>query len=385
MKALILEDEPDLLADYSKYVKQLEPNPIPAPEKSDFQVDSAKTAAEAKEFLRQAGEAQPYDVMLLDLAVPENREKPDIEQGLDVLKLVQKERSAREIVVVSGNREGMNRARRMGARHFVEKQGFRRNDLKNKIRIVAALQSARILENRTRELARQSEHSLVYRFGLCFSRCLQEINRASDAIEGELHGRGDTLMHQVAGLRNALKSGRQSWAELQTSLGLDGLVSPEPISIHKIVDDLKQKLSACLFTKNARASVEGELEATVLNFNGDVTAVLAEMILGGLANIPDYLDVPDDHEKAAHLVISSCVQGDWVEITLHDNLPKPLSNDDVQKINESIGFYTGHRFSRAWGLSTMQHVALRGGGRLIVEMPDEGNRIKYRIPRAHNA
>jgi len=386
MKTLILEDEPDLLKDFGDCVKGMEPNPFPSLGKTNFHVDEVESAAKAKELLLKAGqEAQPYDVMLLDLAVPENRGMANVEEGLNVLKLAQKARGAREVVVVSGNTEGMNRARGLGAKHFVNKQGYRKKDLETEFRIVAAIRSTKILENRIRELTRQGEHSLVYHFGLCFSRCLQEVDRASDAIEGELHDRGDALMHQVAGLRDALKSGRRNWAELQTALGLGSLASPAPISIRKILDGLKQKLAPCLFIKNAKANIEGELEATVLSFNGDATAVLSEMILGRVASISDNLDVTDNRDQTVNLVVSSHVQGDWVEVVLHDNLASSLSDDDAQNINEGIGIHTGPRFSRAWGLSIMQHVAQRGGGRLMVEMPGEGNTIKYRIPRAHNA
>lgn len=387
MKALILEDEPGLLEDFSDCVKELAPSSLPSQEKTSFHVDGVKSAAAAKELLRKA-QTQPYDVMLLDLSVPESRGNPNIEQGLDVLKQAQEEGGTREIVIVSGNGEGMDRARDMGAKHFVDKRGFRRDYLATAVtqalvphfwgRIVAAIESTKILENRIRELACQSEYSLVYHFGLCFSRSLQEIDRTGDAIEAELYDPGDALTQQVAGLRDALKGGRRNWAALQTSLGLGDSALPKPICIHMVLNGLKHRFAACLFMKNARLDIDGVSKTDVLSFNGDVTAILSEMILGGLA------DVPDNHDHVANLTVSSQVHGDWAEVVLHDNLVR-LSRDDVRKINEGIGVHTGPRFGRAWGLMTMQHSALRGGGRLIVEMPGEGNTIKYRIPRAHNA
>jgi hypothetical protein len=41
---------------------------------------------EAKELLRKAGqEAQPYDVVLLDLSIPKNRGIPNVDEGVNVL------------------------------------------------------------------------------------------------------------------------------------------------------------------------------------------------------------------------------------------------------------------------------------------------------------
>ena len=66
MRALILEDEPGLLDDFGDCVRELQLNPSSSHGKTNFDVESVKSAAEAKELLRDAGQkAQPYDVMSL--------------------------------------------------------------------------------------------------------------------------------------------------------------------------------------------------------------------------------------------------------------------------------------------------------------------------------
>ena len=134
IRCLILEDEPGLLEDFSKCVKRLELKPLLPHVKTRFHVDSASSAAEAKELLRKASSnAQQYDVMLLDLSVPENKGMPDVEHGLKVLKIARDEDAVRSIVVVSGHREGMDSARSLGATNFISKKGFRLSNLQNAI------------------------------------------------------------------------------------------------------------------------------------------------------------------------------------------------------------------------------------------------------------
>jgi hypothetical protein len=62
-----------------------------------------------------------------------------------------------------------------------------------------------------------------------------------------------------------------------------------------------------------------------------------------------------------------------------------LTRADAQAINGGFAIGPNHgatRFGRAWGLSVVQHVALRGGGRLIVTPQQQGSQITYVIPLA---
>jgi hypothetical protein len=121
-------------------------------------------------------------------------------------------------------------------------------------------------------------------------------------------------------------------------------------------------------------------DAVVISFNGEVEAVLSEMIFGALK---DYRGSWNE----AVLELSGEVdeaEGEWVKIKLKDHL-RSLSSYDATAINAGIGVYSGKRFSRAWGLFVMQHVALQGGGRLTVQTSGGENTIVYGIPQALNA
>jgi CheY-like chemotaxis protein len=387
VKSLILEDEPSLLEDLGDCIKRLEPKRSTFHGKASFDVDGIRSAAEAKVRLRAAGQrAQPYDVLLLDLAVPEHSKgTPSIEKGLEVLKLAKEGGGTRAIVVVSGNTEAMNSARRLGVTHFVNKQDFRIKDIELAVRTAVTNNSRRILEGRIRDLAHQSERSLAYHFGLCFSRCLQDVDRAGHSVESAVRDRlglhseqdnPDFLIHQIQEIHRSLQSGRQNWAQLRMSLGLSDLASPQQVDVHTIMKDLEDEFSSCLFAKNATLDIEQAQSVTIVSFNSGAKAILSEMVLGALA------DVPDASDKAAELIVSNRVEGDWVNVVLHDNLT-PLSHDDASRIDD--GIHCGPLFSRAWGLSVMQQVALSGGGRLMAGTNLEGNEIKYRIPHARNA
>ena len=60
------------------------------------------------------------------------------------------------------------------------------------------------------------------------------------------------------------------------------------------------------------------------------------------------------------------------------NVLRQSEGDRVELFNGRDGQW------RAWGLSVAQQVALRGGGRLIVEPLEGGNLITYRVTLAQD-
>jgi hypothetical protein len=252
------------------------------------------------------------------------------------------------------------------------------------LRRESALKNAEILAHRIRHLAPYSERNIVYALGLRFSQCLQEISRATAALENELSRRfsvdcendiDNPLVQQLRAISHSLKSGRGDWAEMQSSLGLGRLASPKPLKVQDIIDDIRERLSPCRIFKEADFQDSGVEDETIISFGNEVNAILSEMILGGLADL-------ESHPEGYVLRLSSQAEGNWVEVTLRDNLTS-LSPEEVARINDGVGVPLGEHFGRAWGLSVMQHVAVQGGGRLTVETIGGGNTIRYRIPRAH--
>lgn len=384
--------------DYEEYLEELK---IRHGYPTALRFVRARSANEARNCLR--GRTRPFDLMLMNLPLPENHPKgnADLDQGYDVFKFAKEVEAAKAIVVVSAETQEINEVSRLGG-DFVSKINFKKTDLQDAVakclRQLAISDSTNKFTARTLKLSPYFERSLIHHFGLYFSRSLQEIDRATDAITRELLERfgldpgydsEDFLLQQLQGIRHALQTGKTDWGGLQESLGLSDLSSPQAIDVLSMVTDLERRLRPCAFAKNVVLKIGPLPNEKVLSFKSiqnvpgdteealsDVEEVLSEVVLGGLAE-------QDSRETGKELMLSGEADQNWVTIILSDTLP-PLQPQDLEKIKRGAGLSGEKRFSRIWGLSVMQHAALQGGGRLSVETTGEGNTIKYRIPRARN-
>jgi CheY-like chemotaxis protein len=135
MQFLIVEDDPGMREDLCDCIKEIGRKPDLLWGNDGFDTVDVECAADAKARLRDpARSKQPYDLMLLDLQLPERRGGvPKVEKGFSVLRVAQEEGAARAIVIVSGITEEINHARRLGAIDFVSKEKLRRLDVQNAI------------------------------------------------------------------------------------------------------------------------------------------------------------------------------------------------------------------------------------------------------------
>ncbi|HEV2989858.1 MAG TPA: hypothetical protein VG759_15550 [Candidatus Angelobacter sp.] len=441
IRILIIEDE--LLDIYCSHIREFEEKRLKSIGVT-LDIVAAGCAADARKHFSSVQQNLPFDLMFLDLTMPEERGgNPQLDIGLKLGRLAQQERSAKHIVVLSGQLDDLSvrhimrfldvnaieieqkvdpeeyignvkilkkhlqrvtkkildeTGRDQGVTHLAAT-----GDLSSLLEEDFALESSNILEQRTKDLALYAERCVVDSFGSCFSRCLRDVERSGETIGNELLERlgldleldsGDRLVQQVLEINRSLKTGRHDWAELQRSLGLTFDASPERVEIRGILYGLLQELDPCITCKGAilvasdlEDALRSEFENTaVISFGDEVRAVLSEMILGAMSECQDFQGAitlkPSISYTNAHGI--SNPDGDWVEVKLLDNL-KLLPSDYVPIINEGAGVLVGERFSRAWGLSVMQHIALQGGGRLQVETLRGENTIMYRIPRARNA
>ncbi len=393
---LIAEDVKTQREDLENYIRALPKEQSRSLRIVDFDIVLSSCAADAKDkLLEPVRQENPFDLLLLDLNLPEHKGgRERLKNGFEVLEIAQSRRAAKETVIVSGYLEmsaNVLQSVRGGAADLFYKQTtgdelqFQEAVLRS-LRRTVARDSSTILEQRIKNLVPYAERGLVYHLGLCFSRSIQEVGRAGDAIRGELRERlgldmeqdkSDLLLQQLGEIERSLQNGRQEWVRLQAALGLSTPASSSGVSLTEAVAKLEQSFEPALITKNAVLNATGLLPAKVLSFNGDGCAVLPEMILGGLAGLPEFT------EKSTELTLFSEVHDDWLDVTLRDNLPQ-FERNEARNINEGFGIGPDPRFSRAWGLSVMQQVALRGGGRLTVDPSGGGNTIEYRIPRARN-
>src|ERR1700739_143408 len=135
MRILIVEDDSGLGADFRDYIKEIQVAPNSIHNGEDFDIALVGTAAEAKAWLRDSGnKSLPIDLIFLDLELPEHvGGTPRLEQGLEVLQFAQNIGATAEIVIISGHSDAINRARRLGARDFINKEDFRKEDIRREV------------------------------------------------------------------------------------------------------------------------------------------------------------------------------------------------------------------------------------------------------------
>jgi hypothetical protein len=133
---------------------------------------------------------------------------------------------------------------------------------------------------------------------------------------------------------------------------------------------------------NIRLETSAERATRILSFrdkfNSNAEVVIREILVGGLNDETDY-------SKALEISVE-VVSGDGMgmaQIFFQDNF-NPINSDLAEKINNGENIPPGDGQWRAWGLSVVQHIALRGGGRLIVEPREDGNSITYRVTLAQD-
>jgi CheY-like chemotaxis protein len=424
IRILIVEDEGGLQEKYGIYIARLIEELLTLNRKIHYQIVTADCAAKAKKELQKASQGQAFDLMILDIEIPkdEDRNRRSIkDNGIEVGLCAMETGSVMNRAFISGKFGGISDADLMPLSPRQEEFKAKGSGLSDEQfvrgRLIYAInhrlwltggerlpepvtpddrwdeKCAQTLAKRDQELAPYAERSVVYSFGLCFSKCLRDVERSGDVVRSETLGRlgldferdtDDFLVQQLLEMDRSLKEGRHDWSKLQTSLHLDFQAEPKRVNIGEIIERLEKKFEPFRESKGAQlltSKLESKVnDAVVISFNGEVEAVLSEMIFGALK---DYRGSWNE----AVLELSGEVdeaEGEWVKIKLKDHL-RSLSSDDATAINAGIGVYSGKRFSRAWGLFVMQHVALQGGGRLTVQTSGGENTIVYGIPQALNA
>lgn len=362
---------------------------------ADFDIDEASCAHDAMQMLADAKRNnRPYDLLVLDLSLPLNKGENDRpENGYEILEMVRLTKAAKGVIVLSvfNDFSSVVRAFHGGAIDFIEKETSLRDKIQERVlrnlATVFAEESNHILEERIRNLIPYAEKGLAHRFTATFSSLISSITRATDEIEKYARERygldperdaQDALMRQLRTHRESASKARQEWANLQARL-TGGDETPQVEVIEDLLSRINADLLPCLTVKKTQLlpHIPQLSQSPALTFQRDVQAVLKEIIVGGLSELPDY-----GERKNIEVTVE---QNDrWVIVCFKDDL-KPISKANADKINEGYGIVPDPELGRTWGLSIAQHIALRGGGELIVEPESHGNIITYRIPLAHHA
>jgi DNA-binding NarL/FixJ family response regulator len=391
-RVLIVEDELPQLRGIERDLDEISDEERRALGIDKFVRKSARTVEEAEREFPGAGEA-PLDLLILDLGIPEKAGgKDDSENGQRLLERVRREGIAKEVIVISiwWVVEQVARAFRSGAVDFISKKHLSTEVLQAKVlecwKRLLSKESARLLgEERIGELVPYAEKGLAHQFSACFSRLVRVVAQSAEEIEEHMHERygldrrkdsQDVFFQWLEGQKDSVARAKKEWEVLQSSLTLPDESNREE-TVDALLRDVNQQLLPCSIVKNVELKFSGESATPVLTFENDVRAVLKEIIAGAMNERQDY-SVP----KQAIEVNISGGKGQ-VEVSFADTL-EPISPDDARQINEGVSVSPHLRFKREWGLSVVQHVAMRGGGRLQVSpQPERGNVITYFIPLAN--
>jgi len=398
-RILIVEDDPD----QSRAIELLLSSEVEIFNHlgtSQFKIDKAASVSEAMAYLNEAEASQmPYHLCSLDLSLPqkagEGKENP--RAGYTILEHVMKTHTAKRVIVVSvfSQYKYVINAFRGGAVDFIEKpydEDILVAQVLNCLKRLLAEESGSILDERIKSLIPHAEKGLAHRFTATFSTLINSVTRAASEIERYARERygldlerdaQDALMRQLRAHGESVAKAGREWARLQAQPS-DNDERPQVEQIEDLLARISQDLLPCLTAKKTRLFLDlpqpGELP--VLTFQQDVQIVLKEIIIGGLS---EFLDYGDPH----NIKVSVKRDDTQAVVRFEDDLER-IPPDDAEKINEGYSIVPDPELGRKWGLSVAQHIALRGGGELIVnkelmEKPTpRGNIIAYRIPLARH-
>lgn len=358
-----------------------------------FQIEKAISVNGAKSLLDSAVEAaRPYDICMLDLSLPRN-DKGSLEDprgGYEIIEHVAKTCASKRIIVVSvfSEYKFVIEAFRGGVFDFITKpyeEDALRAQVLNCLQNLLAKESATLFDERIKGLIPHAEKGLAHYFTQTFSALLNSTLRTTGEIEryalehfglDRERNEQDGLMRQLRLHRESTAKAREDWLKRQAAL-----FAEEEIAGHESVQSLLRRINQILLpsltVKRTQLSLAPppDNDATVLTFQQDVQAVLQEILLGGLSELPAY-------GEPRRVDVTTSADDRRAVVRFQDDL-KPIPKEDADKINEGYSIVSDPQFGRRWGLSVAQHIALRGGGELIVEPQPGGNIITYSIPLYH--
>lgn len=395
MRTMVVEDEQPQ-ADLIKYLLQNISEDYKRQAGIDgVEITVANCASTARQLLEQAGvDQKPFDLLLLDLGLPEDPlESARPELGVDILGVAKKHEAARGIIVISVFDE-LERYVRLGASDFIVKP-YDKEELP--VRVVKTWIQIKemywqrvlnsIMKDSLRELAPYADKGISYHLSSCFSRLTQSVRHETEEMRNGLFKQlnlslagalPDPLEQRLTAMEDTIRKAREEWKEIQEPFKIAD-ESPHGVIVEREVARHAEKLRPCV---NIRLETPPDPETRILSFRDrfrdNAEVVIREILVGGLSEETDL-------SKLLEIAVE-VESGDgtgMAQIRFRDNFV-PISDDLAEEITNGDSIPPGDGRWRAWGLSVVQHIALRGGGRLIVEPQDNGNLITYRVTLAQD-
>jgi DNA-binding response OmpR family regulator len=395
LRIIVVEDEKPQAEATRHILRTISPEEMREVGLEGVEVTLANCAADARHHLQRAMEdKKPFDIALLDLGLPENNgESESADQGLSVLNFIRERKAAHDVIIVSVFTEldrYVGPAFRLGASDFIGKPY---NEEEMQARVLKAWSRIResrrqlilneMMKSSLKELAPYADKGISYQLGSCFTKFTRQVRRDTEQLRAamlsqfglnsmeELPG---ALAQRLASVENSVRDARDEWKRIQEPFKIAD-DSPRDLVVENAIIQLAEDLRPCVTVK-IEAPVQSETR--ILSFQDayqdNAMMVIREILVGGLIE-------PDEIEKSWEVAVKFAVVDGMAEIHFRDNF-NPLPVELAEKVTRGENIPPRDGQWRAWGLSIVQHIALRGGGRLIVEPLENGNLIIYRVTLA---
>jgi CheY-like chemotaxis protein len=392
LSVLIVEDSHIILNHIALLI-----NTLDEPERTkagidQIKVDKANCISMAEElFIEAVNKESPYDILILDLSLPKEMGGTDnVRGGLELISKARELEVVRKIMIVSGNFDlniHVTESFRRGAMNFIRKP-YSDKELQQEVLNVVGLLSEqylsklnKLVDERIPVLTASVWKSTAYQFSTRIYNLIQTVVYESEELRGEITrrfeldpGKADPLLSHLANIEEVIVDAREDFARLQNGFKEED-EGDEEITIEQELQILARDLFPCVAVKPIQSSIE---ITRVLSFHNNVRTVLKEILVGGLSEATN-------SSRTWQVAVEVTCDESMASVRLRDDFPS-IDASVAARINEGESILPQTSHFREWGLSLAQHIALRGGGRLIVAplngLNDQGNLIIYRIPLA---
>jgi CheY-like chemotaxis protein len=389
LRVLIVEDDKYQAEAISYILKATDERHMKDAGIDGFEITVVNYAADARKAIEQAArDAAAYDLLLLDLGLPENPgedEKP--EMGIELLKLAKDREAARGIIVISVFTD-LERYALLAATDFIGKP-YGKEELQ--ARALSAWKAVREKHRQRKisegDLALYANIGIIYRLSSCFSRFAHSAQREVEEMRGDLLERFGELQPDTAPelldrrlvmMESLIQRARDEWREIQEPFQITG-DTPYGLAIEEEIRRFAEELRPCIAIKlEPPAGHDVRILSFKDDFRNNALMIIREILTGGLSetNQADLSTLPE-------VVVNIEKKTGMAEISFRDSF-SPIPADHAEQITKGEIIPPRDGQWRAWGLSVVQSLALRSGGRLIVDPLEDGNLITYRVTLAQD-
>jgi hypothetical protein len=305
--------------------------------------------------------------------------------GIELLKLAKDLEAARGIIVISVFTD-LERYALLAATDFIGKP-YGKEELQARALNTwkAVRETSRHRKISERDLTLYANIGIIYRLSSCFSRLVHSAQREIEEMRGELTARfgerqtaasPEPLARRLAMIESLIRRARDEWREIQEPFQITG-DTPHGLAIEEEIKRFVEELRPCIAVKLESPADPADYDMRILSFRdsfrNNASMIIREILTGGLSEIKEA-----ELSTLPEITVNIEKKAGMAEISFRDSF-SPIPADQAEQITKGEIVPPRDGQWRAWGLSVAQGIALRGGGRLIVEPLENGNLITYRV------